>query len=45
MTMESIARQVGVPWRDIYDLNQQHFPGTLIPGGTELKMPANAQFR
>lgn len=39
MTLEAVAKQVGVPWRDLYDLNQQHFPGTPLPAGTELKLP------
>jgi LysM repeat protein len=43
MTMEAIARQVGVTWRDIYDLNPSYNPGVFLPAGTELRMPANAK--
>jgi hypothetical protein len=39
MTLQEIARQTGVKWDDIYALNPQHLPGTVIPAGTELKMP------
>jgi hypothetical protein len=40
MTLQDVAKQLGASWRDLYDLNPQHAPGTLIPAGTELKMPA-----
>jgi hypothetical protein len=40
LTLQDAARQMGTSWRDLYDLNPQYAPGTLIPAGTELKVPA-----
>jgi hypothetical protein len=39
MTLQEVAKQLGTSWRDLWDLNSQYTPGTLIPAGTELKMP------
>jgi hypothetical protein len=42
-TIRDVAKQTGVNWGDIYDLNPQYAPNVLIPAGTELKLPANAR--
>jgi hypothetical protein len=42
-TLGVVARQVGVDWRELYDLNAAYPPNTFIPAGTELRLPANAK--
>jgi hypothetical protein len=44
-TLEQIGQQTGTNWREIYELNIQHLPGTVIPAGTELRMPATARLQ
>ncbi len=43
MTIQEVARQVGVKWSDIYDLNKPYPPSELIPPGTQLRMPPDAR--
>ena len=43
LTMEQVARQLGVKWSEIYDLNPQYSTGVLLAGGTELKVPPTAR--
>jgi hypothetical protein len=43
MSIVTAARQVGVSWRDVYDLNLSYTPDAVLPAGTELRMPANAR--
>jgi hypothetical protein len=43
MTLPAVARQFGIPWIDLYNLNPQFTPDVPLPAGTELKMPAGAK--